>query len=268
MVFLLSAANSLNTLESLQISLLGMAIVFIVLVALFALIRLLRSLTGRFEKSEPEAPKAPEAVNPPAQKSQPVPVTSGSAKLHSLDDKTAAMLLAIVADTADIPINELRVNSIHEIKSAPGVGTIGLNKKYVFQIGRESTNIMKYNITLNSNVYEVEVERGEAILTNLSPVSAAPTVPAAPTAPSAPVAAAAPSAPIPGGKTVDSPLPGTILNISVKVGDTVKAGQVLVVIEAMKMENEIPAPCDGRVAQILVSQGASVNTGAALISLE
>ena len=68
--------------------------------------------------------------------------------------------------------------------------------------------------------------------------------------------------------SVEAPMPGTILNIQVNEGDTVKAGQVLLILEAMKMENEIVAPRDGKVAAILTTKGASVNTGDKLVSIE
>ena len=132
---------------------------------------------------------------------------------------------------------------------------------------------MKYKVTLNNRVYEVEVEEGEAMLVDEYEL-AAPAAPAAP-APAAPVAAApaaapaAPAAPAGGaiaaGTRVDSPLPGNVLDVKVAVGQAVKAGQVVVIIEAMKMENEVSAPCDGVVKQIIVSKGAVVETGAALL---
>ena len=128
---------------------------------------------------------------------------------------------------------------------------------------------MKYKITLQGRTYEVEVERGEAMLLDeyeaKTPVPAAPAVaPAAPVA--APVAAPAPAAgPVAAGTKVDSPLPGNILDIKVSVGQAVKAGDVLIIIEAMKMENEVAAPCDGVVKQVVTSKGAVVATGDTLL---
>ena len=131
---------------------------------------------------------------------------------------------------------------------------------------------MKYKVTLNSKVYEVEVEEGTAMLVDEyeayvpapapAPVAAAP-VPAAAPAP-APAPAAAPQA---AGEVVASPLPGTVLQVKVSAGEAVKAGQLLLVIEAMKMENEILAPRDGTVAQVVAAKGATVNTGDALVVL-
>lgn len=131
---------------------------------------------------------------------------------------------------------------------------------------------MKYKVTLNSKVYEVEVEEGTAMLVDEyeayvpapapAPVAAAP-VPAAAPAP-APAPAAAPQA---AGEVVASPLPGTVLQVKVSAGESVKAGQLLLIIEAMKMENEVLAPRDGTVAQIVAAKGATVNTGDALIVL-
>ncbi len=129
---------------------------------------------------------------------------------------------------------------------------------------------MKYKITLKGRVYEVEVEHGEAML--LSEYEAkAPVPPAAaqtvqaPTAPAA-VPAAVPTSPaISDGTKVDSPLPGNVLDVKVSVGQNVKAGDVLVIIEAMKMENEVAAPCDGVVRQIVAAKGAVVSTGDTLL---
>ena len=126
---------------------------------------------------------------------------------------------------------------------------------------------MKYRITLNDRVYEVEVERGVAQVTNeydyvapAAPVAAAPAPVAAPVAVPAAAPAAAPVAAAAGEK-VNAPMPGTILNVLVKVGDTVTEGQNLMVLEAMKMENEMLAPKAGKVVQIAVTKGQSVATG-------
>ncbi len=128
---------------------------------------------------------------------------------------------------------------------------------------------MKYKVTLNNRVYEVEVEQGEAMLVNeyelAAPAAAAPAAPAA-----APVAAAAPAAaPAAGalaaGEVVTSPMPGNILKINVAQGQKVNEGDVLIVLEAMKMENEISATKSGTVAQINVTKGAVVETGTPLV---
>ena len=110
----------------------------------------------------------------------------------------------------------------------------------------------KFHITVNGTAYEVDVEEIGAS----APVAA----PAA-----APVAAPA-AAPV-GGTTITCPMPGTIIDIKVAAGDTVAEGQVLVIFEAMKMENEIVAPCAGTVAGIHTSKGDTVDSGAVLISL-
>ena len=134
---------------------------------------------------------------------------------------------------------------------------------------------MKYKVTLNGRVYEVEVEAGQAML--LAEYEAiAPAAPAAPAAPvaaasaAAPAPAAAPAAPVGGavtaqGDVIGAPMPGTILGVNVKEGDVVAAGQVLCILEAMKMENEIKAPNAGTVKQVLVGRGQSVETGAPLV---
>jgi len=129
---------------------------------------------------------------------------------------------------------------------------------------------MKYKVTLNGRTYEIEVEAGKAMLLDeyeaIAPAPAAAPVAAAPAA--AP-AAAAPAAPaVTGaGEAVTAPMPGNILKVNVKTGDAVKAGTVLCVLEAMKMENEIMAPKDGTVTQVLVQKGSSVDTGAPLVVL-
>ena len=127
---------------------------------------------------------------------------------------------------------------------------------------------MKYKVTLNGRTYEVEVEAGKAMLLDeyeaIAPAPAAPAAAAAPVA--APAAApAAPAAPAGSGEVVSAPMPGTILKVNVSNGQAVKAGTVLVVLEAMKMENEIMAPKDGTVTQVAVLKGASVDTGAPLV---
>ena len=127
---------------------------------------------------------------------------------------------------------------------------------------------MKYKVTLNGKTYEVEVEAGKAILLDeyeaLAPAApAAAPVQAVPAA--APAAAPAPAAvSLAAGETVESPMPGNILSVNVKQGDQVKEGQVLAILEAMKMENEIPAPKDGTVVQVVTSKGAVVETGSPL----
>ena len=127
---------------------------------------------------------------------------------------------------------------------------------------------MKYKVTLNGRTYEVEVEAGKAMLLDeYAAVAPAAPAAAAPVA-AAPVAAPAAAPAVTGaGEAVTAPMPGNILKVNVNVGDAVKEGQVLVVLEAMKMENEIMAPKDGTVAQVVVAKGASVNTGDALVVL-
>ena len=128
---------------------------------------------------------------------------------------------------------------------------------------------MKYKVTLNGRTYEVEVEAGKAMLLDeyeaIAPAAPATAAAAAP----APVAApsAAPAASLAAGEPVKAPMPGVVLKVQVQQGQAVKAGQVLVILEAMKMENEIVAPKDGTVAQIVAAKGASVESGAPLVIL-
>ena len=127
---------------------------------------------------------------------------------------------------------------------------------------------MKYKVTLNGRTYEVEVNNGQAVLLDeYEAVASAPAAPAA-AAPAAPAAApAAAAAPVVtgAGEKVNAPMPGTILKVNVSQGQAVKEGDVLCVLEAMKMENEIMAPKAGTVTQVVVAKGSSVNTGDALV---
>lgn len=128
---------------------------------------------------------------------------------------------------------------------------------------------MKYKVTLNNRTYEVEVEEGKAMLVDEyeayapaapAPVAAAPVAAAPAAAPAAPAGAA-----LAAGEVVKSPMPGNILKINVAQGQKVNEGDVLIVLEAMKMENEIVATKSGTVAQIVTAKGAVVETGAPLV---
>ena len=116
----------------------------------------------------------------------------------------------------------------------------------------------KYNVNVNGTRYEVTVEE---VVGGAAPVAAAP----APVAAPAPAAAPAPvAAPAGAGESVSSPMPGTILSVNVNVGDTVAEGQVLMILEAMKMENEIMAPKAGTITSVAVQKGATVESGTLL----
>ena len=114
-----------------------------------------------------------------------------------------------------------------------------------------------YKVTVNGTAYEVTLEVVDKASVNTAPAAPVATAPAA-----APVSAPAAA----GGETVKSPMPGNILSVNVNNGDSVKKGQVLLILEAMKMENEIMAPSDGVVSNI-VTKGSSVETGAVLCTL-
>ncbi len=116
-----------------------------------------------------------------------------------------------------------------------------------------------FNITVNGTAYDVHVEELSA--------GATPTAVAAPVAAPAPAAAPAAPAAAAEGTAVESPMPGTILNVNVNVGAKVKAGDVLVVLEAMKMENEIKAAADGTVTAVHVRKGDSVESGSPLVTI-
>ena len=110
----------------------------------------------------------------------------------------------------------------------------------------------KYRVNVNGTVYEVELEE----ITGNAPAAA----PAAPAAAAARTAAA-------GGERICAPMPGNILSVNVAAGDAVKKGQVLMILEAMKMENEIMAPCDGTVTSVAAVKGSSVESGALLCTI-
>ena len=119
----------------------------------------------------------------------------------------------------------------------------------------------KYNITVNGTTYEVLVEEvGTA--SYQAPTFSAPT-----SSPAAPKSAPAAAANIGGANKVIAPMPGTILDVKVSVGQSVKKGDVVCVLEAMKMENDIPAPCDGVIASLNVQKGASVAANDILVTL-
>lgn len=114
----------------------------------------------------------------------------------------------------------------------------------------------KFLVNVNGSKYEVEVEEIDAKSVAAAPAAAEPAKPAS-----------APSKPSGNGEKVTSPMPGNILSVSVKEGDSVKEGQQLMILEAMKMENEILAPCAGRVASIMVTKGSSVESGTLLCTI-
>ncbi len=134
----------------------------------------------------------------------------------------------------------------------------------------------KFLIKVNGNQYEVEVDEvRDGSVPAYTPVVSAPVASAPVSAPAAPAPAPAPAAekkPVTGGAVgsvkVSAPMPGTILKVVAGVGDSVKRGDVLVILEAMKMENEIVAPSEGVVASINVTKGTSVNAGDLLASLK
>lgn len=126
----------------------------------------------------------------------------------------------------------------------------------------------QYSVTVNGNVYDVIVEEVGATYSAPAAVVAAPTAAPVQTAAPAPVAAPAPAAaPAGAGEPIEAPLNGTVLKINVANGDTVKSGDVLCVLEAMKMENDIVAPKDGKITSVVAQKGASVNAGDVLFTL-
>lgn len=127
---------------------------------------------------------------------------------------------------------------------------------------------MIYIVRINDKNYEVEVERGRANIIAVTEASPAPKAPAAPAPAQAAPAAPQTGAPAAGDKTITAPMPGTVLDIKVAPSKSVEKGDILLVLEAMKMENEVLAPFAGVVSQILVGKGATVDTGDPLISMQ
>ena len=136
---------------------------------------------------------------------------------------------------------------------------------------------MKYIITLNGKKYEVEVEKGQAnavfVGTAEAAAPAAPAAPAAAAAPAAPAPEAAPApapaaAPAGAGDPIKAPMPGTILDVRVSANQAVKEGDILFILEAMKMENEIVAPRAGTITSVTVSKGTSVQTDQVIATIQ
>lgn len=120
----------------------------------------------------------------------------------------------------------------------------------------------RFNVTVNGKAYDVAVEE---IANGAAPAPAA-SVQAAPAVAPAAAPAAAPTS-VGAGEKVTAPMPGTILDVKVNVGDTVSRGQVIMILEAMKMENDIVASCDGKITSIVVKKGDTVNSGDALTTI-
>ena len=127
----------------------------------------------------------------------------------------------------------------------------------------------KFNVTVNGQAYEVEVEEVGGVQT-AAPVRAAAPVAAAPAAaaPKAAATKAAAPAAAGAGDPIKAPMPGNILDVKAKVGDKVKNGDAIVILEAMKMENPIPAPRDGTITSITVTKGATVEAGQVLATIQ
>ncbi len=124
----------------------------------------------------------------------------------------------------------------------------------------------KYRVNVNGTVYDItlEVLEGEAAK---APAAPAPAPAAAPAPPAAPAPAPAPAAPLARGQSIGAPMPGNIISINVKPGQAVKKGDVLLILEAMKMENEIMAPVDGTVGSVAVTAGQTVQSGQQLLTI-
>lgn len=125
---------------------------------------------------------------------------------------------------------------------------------------------MRYVVSLNNKKYEVDVDESSAVLVGVSDEVVATPAPVS-TTPLAPQAPAQAPANVADGTSIKAPMPGSILAVNVTNGQSVKQGDVIVILEAMKMENEILAPNDGVVKQVLVSKGNNVDTNDILVVL-
>ena len=189
-------------------------------------------------------------VTAPFNSTSPKLFSGGELTISGADDKTAALLIGIAAEKSGVPPENLIIKSIVRTQKNNGAD-VDTDRKYRFETDGELAD-MKYKITLNDNVYEVAVDKTEAAVSLSEPAAVA-------------ISSAGASY---SGNALKAPLGGTILDLAVSVGETVKAGQVLLILEAMKMENEIVSPNDCRVARIFVSKGSSVSTGDPLFILE
>ncbi len=232
--------SEMSVLESLLVGAMGISVVFLVLVGLSLLLRLQSALVNHFTRKKTDVVLAQESA----------------AEIPSSEPVEVAEQLPSVE--VSVPVQQPRPSS--------GVRRIGNGK---------------YTVTVNDAVYEVEMEdegiptitRAETEQSVAAPAPAPvpkpvpkPSPAPSPKPASAPASAAAPAA---GGKeTVTAPVPGTVLDIKAVAGATVKRGEVLVLLEAMKMENEIVATRDGTIAQILTTKGATVEAGAPLVELQ
>ena len=147
-------------------------------------------------------------------------------------------------------------------------------KEYKFKINGNEYNVAVNSVsgniadvTVNGTSYQVEMENAPAAPAQAVPSAPAQTVQQPAAAPVQPAAAPSTPKPVAGGKAVTSPLPGVIIAVKVNPGDAVKAGQVVAILEAMKMENEIQAEHDGTVASVNVAKGDSVLEGATIVTI-
>lgn len=121
-------------------------------------------------------------------------------------------------------------------------------------------------ITVNGKTYEVQVEETDSVEIAPQPTQNNSNTAAAPAQQEKPVEPVKPTASV-AGQSVTSPMPGNILDVKVSQGDSVKMGQILIILEAMKMENEITSPCDGIVSSVLVKKGDAVDAGAVMVTI-
>ena len=252
----MSPTNVLTAQQTAQIALLGMTIVFFVLVMLFLLIVILRRVMNFARKDIASDTALPVSdLAPKFLRRRASDIARGEMKINFIDSQTAALLLAIAANETEIPIDRLIIKSIVKTQTQTQL-PVKPGEKYAFEIKKGSGGQMKYLITLNENAYTVEVSENTAMLADGAQARDA-------SAQKKPEQAAAG-----GSGAICAPLPGVCVKINVKPGDTVKEGDIIAIIEAMKMENEVPATKSGKVAGIAVKAGDAVNTGDELIRVE
>jgi glutaconyl-CoA decarboxylase len=231
--------TELTVLESLFVGVFGMGVVFLVLVGLILLLRLQSALTG-----SPRNKTAQTAVG----------------------DTPAAPVEAPAPPPAE---------AVTRPTVVPAQPAAVLTDRQSASFGRSVITANKLALTVNAKTYEVEVEEVTGVPAREAAETPRPVPAASKTAapkPASPAPAAAPTAPAPaakaGGELITAPVAGTVMDIKTTPGAAVKRGEILLLLEAMKMENEIVAPRDGTVKSVLTSKGAAVDTGAPLIEIQ
>ena len=272
----------MSFMESLSVSAFGIAVVFVVLVGLSLLLRLQTALTSSFlgrKKAASEKIVMAKPVTAPVAEAE--PISEAETEPESIPEPIAAPKTEYT-----VVVNGRTYEVAQEIGGDVAVASAPPVAKEAAAADAEASDTPSdlisrdYKVTLNGRAYEVtQAEQGFAVKrADTAPAESAPaSKPAAPIKPAPAQAAPQPSAPesapaapasAQDGEPIEAPVAGVILDVRTSVGASVKQGEVLVLLEAMKMENEIVAPRDGTISQVLVEKGASVGTGTPLVVLQ